>query len=152
MGDVGIGKTEERLVDTMGEPKSCDLPMCPKCARTIIVVIAISRLGAGRRHVMTRQSRLMKPSSSRAIVGQVVLEDAVSQDLVEAARNTVEAMFQEAAIYGLTTAEMAKAVFQPAFGKRRGCDCPTCDARRAARASDTRFGATINTQSSLASN
>ena len=101
---------------------------------------------------MLRQTELMQVSDVRGIVSHLVREELVSQAVVENARDTVLAMLQQGAENGLTPAEIIRAALAPVFEKRRGCDCPTCGARRAARASDTRFGGTIHTRSSLASN
>jgi len=79
---------------------------------------------------MMQQAQLMEISEVRGIFAQVVCEQPVPHDVIQAARGTLQAMCQEAARYGLTTADMVRAVLQPVFEKKRGCDCPTCKAQR----------------------
>ncbi len=79
---------------------------------------------------MMYQDRLMEISEIHAIVARVVREEPVSRDVVEAARNTVQTLCREAEEYGLTTADVVRAVLHPVFERFRGCDCWTCKARR----------------------
>ena len=79
---------------------------------------------------MMYQDRLMEISEIRAIVARVVGEEPVSLEAVQAARNTVQTLCQEAEEYGLTTADVVRAVLHPVFERNRGCDCPTCKFRR----------------------
>ena len=79
---------------------------------------------------MLRQTELMQVSDVRGIVSHLVAEEPVSQAVVERARDTVQALLQQGAENGLTPAEIIGAVLAPVFAKRRGCDCPTCEARR----------------------
>ncbi len=80
---------------------------------------------------MLRQTELMQVSDVRGIISHLVREDPVSQALVERARDTVLALLQQGAENGLTPAEIIGAVLAPVFAKkRRGCDCPTCEAWR----------------------
>ena len=72
----------------------------------------------------------MEISEIRAIVARVVGEEPVSLEAVQAARNTVQTLCQEAEEYGLTTADVIRAVLHPVFERFRGCDCWTCKARR----------------------
>ena len=51
-------------------------------------------------------------------------------DLTQAARESLQAMCQEAEEYGLTTADLVRALLRPVFEERRSCDCPICKARR----------------------
>ncbi len=76
------------------------------------------------------QDRLMEISEIRAIVARIVREEPVSHEVVQAARNTVQTLCQEAEENGLTTADVVKVVLRPVFERNRGCDCPTCKARR----------------------
>lgn len=76
------------------------------------------------------QDRLMEISEIHAIVARVVREESVSHEVVQAARNTVQSLCQEAEEYGLTPADVVRAVLHPVFQRNRGCDCPTCKARR----------------------
>ena len=79
---------------------------------------------------MMYQTYLMEFSEVRAIIAQVVGQQPVPQDAQKTARGMVQAMCQEAAGYGLTTADVVRALLQPTFETRRGCDCPTCKERR----------------------
>ena len=79
---------------------------------------------------MIRQAQLMEISEVRALVTQVVREHPVPHRVVHAARDTLQAMCDEAAQYGLTTADVVKALLYPVFEKKRSCDCPTCKDRR----------------------
>ena len=79
---------------------------------------------------MMHQTEMMGISEVRGIVKRVVREEPTPSDVVQAARDTVQTMCQEAAQYGLTTADVLKAVLHPVFEKSRGCDCSGCKARR----------------------
>ena len=80
---------------------------------------------------MTYQAQQMEISEVRAIVAQVVDEQPVPDEVVQAAHGTVQAMCKEAARYGLATVDVVGAVLHPVFLERkRGCDSPTCKARR----------------------
>ncbi len=75
----------------------------------------------------------MMGSEVRRIVKRVVREDPTPWDVVQAARDAVQTMCWEAAQYGLTPADIVKGVLRPvfeAYEKKRGCNCPTCRARR----------------------
>ena len=79
------------------------------------------------------QTEMMDISEVRRIVKRVVLEEPTPLDVVGAARDAVQTMCEEAAQYGLTPADIVKGVLRPVFGayeKKRGCNCPTCRARR----------------------
>lgn len=79
---------------------------------------------------MTQQAQRQQVSEVRAIAGQVARQQPVPQDFVEAGRGSLQAMFQDAAAYGFTEADVIKAVLGPAFEEERGCDCPACKSRR----------------------
>ncbi len=82
---------------------------------------------------MMRQTEMMDISEVRRIVKRVVREEPTPSDVVQAARDTVQTMCEEAAQYGLTPADIVKGVLHPVFEtfeKKRGCNCPTCWARR----------------------
>ena len=79
------------------------------------------------------QTEMMDISEVRRIVKRVVREEPTPLDVVEAARDAVQTMCEEAAQYGLTPADIVKGVLRPVFEadeKKRGCNCPTCRARR----------------------
>ena len=76
------------------------------------------------------QDRLMEISGIHAVVARVVREEPVSPEVVQAARSTVQTLCQESEENGLTTADVVKVVLRPVFERNRGCDCPTCKARR----------------------
>jgi len=82
---------------------------------------------------MMHQTEMMDISEVRRIVKRVVREEPTPLDVVEAARDAVQTMCEEAAQYGLTPADIVKGVLRPvfeAYEKKRGCNCPTCRARR----------------------
>ena len=79
------------------------------------------------------QTEMMDISEVRRIVKRVVREEPTPLDVVEAARDAVQTMCEEAAQYGLTPADIVKGLLRPvfeAYEKKRGCNCPTCRARR----------------------
>jgi len=82
------------------------------------------------RQQMKIQSQPMKFSEVRAVAARSIRGVPTSNDLIQAARKSLEAMCQEAAEYGLTTADMVKALLRPVFEERRSCDCLICKARR----------------------
>ncbi len=77
-----------------------------------------------------RYTELMEISEVRAIFSRVVREQPTPNDRIQAARETLQLMCQEAAEYGLTTADVVSALFRPALEKRRTCNCPTCKGHR----------------------
>ena len=79
---------------------------------------------------MMQQIEAMSVSEIRGTIARVVREDPVPEDVGRAARESLWATLQEASLYGLTQADVLKAVLRPAFEKRRGCDCPACKHRR----------------------
>ena len=79
------------------------------------------------------QTEMMDISEVRGIAKRVVGEEPTPLDVVQAARETVQTMCRQAAQYGLTPADIVKGVLRPvfeAYEKKRGCNCPTCRARR----------------------
>lgn len=66
----------------------------------------------------------------RNIAAWVVSGEPVDPELVQSARRIFQAICQEAGEYGLTIAEVTRAVFTPVLEEKRGCDCPTCEFRR----------------------
>ena len=76
------------------------------------------------------QTQLTEISQLRGIVSHIVREQPIRQDVVQAARRTLQVLCQEATEYGLTTADVIRAVLRPVFERKLGCDCPTCKARR----------------------
>ena len=79
---------------------------------------------------MMRHTDLMEFSEIRAIFARVVREQPTPNDQIQAARETLQLICQEAAEYGLTTADVVKALLRPALEKRRTCECPTCKGHR----------------------
>ncbi len=80
---------------------------------------------------MMHPTEMMDISEVRGIVKRVLREEPTPLDVVQSARETVQTMCEEAAQYGLTPADIVKGVLHPVFEKKRGCNCPTCRARRA---------------------
>ncbi len=70
-------------------------------------------------------------SEVRATIKRLVHGQPVPDKVIQLARDTVQSMRQEASGYGLTEADVIRAVLLPSFEWKRGCDCPTCQARRA---------------------
>ena len=68
---------------------------------------------------MMRHTALMEFSEIRAIFARVVREQPTPSDQIQAARETLQLMCQEAAEYGLTTADVVRALLRPALEKRR---------------------------------
>ncbi len=77
-----------------------------------------------------RQTEMMDVPQVRRIVKRVVREEPTPLSDVLAARETIQTMCQEAAQYGLTTADVLKTVLCQVFGESRGCNCSSCKARR----------------------
>ena len=85
----------------------------------------------------------MDVSEVRGIVAQLVREEPTPRGAALVAHQTVETMCREAAEYGLTTADVVGAVLRPVFAKRRGCDCPTCKARKSTAADKSRHATRV---------
>ncbi len=80
---------------------------------------------------MIDNSQRMEISAVRATIKQLVHGQPVPDKVIQLARDTVQSMCQEASGYGLTEADVIRAVLLPSLERERGCDCPTCKARRA---------------------
>ena len=89
------------------------------------------------------QTEMMDISEVRGIVKRVVRGELTPSDVVQAARDTVQTMRQQATQYGLTPADIVKSVLQPVFEKKRVCNCPTCRARRNGSAEEQPLGARV---------
>ena len=74
---------------------------------------------------------LLEVSDVRGIVALMVIDEPIAPIVVDVARDTLEDMRQEAAKHGLTDADVVRAVLQPVFQKKRGCECHSCRSRRA---------------------
>ena len=72
---------------------------------------------------------LMEISDVQHVAALVTDGYPVPDAVVHPAQDTVRAMCYRASEYGLSTAEVLKAVLRPAVVKRRGCQCATCAAR-----------------------
>ena len=92
---------------------------------------------------MNYQIQLFKFSEVRAVAARAVREEPTPNDLIQAARESLQVMCQEAAVYGLTTADVVGALLRPVFEKRRSCDCPTCKAHREELEEETLRGISI---------
>lgn len=79
---------------------------------------------------MEHQTELMEMSEVRGMVARFVRDEPAPYGDLQLANDTIQTMRQEAAKYGLTAADVVRAILRPVFEKRRGCDCPTCKARR----------------------
>ncbi len=76
-------------------------------------------------------SQPMEISELRATIKRVVHGQPVPDKVMQQARGRFQTMCQEAAGYEFTEADVIRAVLSPSFERKRGCDCPTCEARRA---------------------
>ena len=92
---------------------------------------------------MNNQNQPWKFSEVRAIAARAIRDEATPHDLIQAARESLLAMCQEAESYGLTTADVVGALLRPVFKQRRSCDCPTCKARRDELEEETLRGISI---------
>ena len=79
---------------------------------------------------MEHPTELMEVSEVRGIVARFVRDEPATYGDLQVAKDTIETMRQEAAEYGLTAADVVRAILGPVFEKKRGCDCPTCKGRR----------------------
>jgi hypothetical protein len=69
-------------------------------------------------------------SEVRNMVVQAAWERPVPEEAAQNARDTMQIMYQEAAKYGLTRADVVRAILRPALENRKSCNCPTCKSRR----------------------
>jgi len=77
-----------------------------------------------------RQAGTIGVAKIRDLAMQVSRDQAVPNDAAENARGTFRAICREASRFGLTTADVVRAVFRPALVDRaNGCNCPTCRSR-----------------------
>ena len=74
-------------------------------------------------------ARRMEISELRATIKQIVHGQPVPDKVIQLARDRFQTMCMEAAGYGLTEADVIRAVLSPSFGRKRGCTCPACKAR-----------------------
>ncbi len=79
---------------------------------------------------MNYQIQPLKFSEVRAIAARALREEPTPNDLIQAASESLMVMCQEAELYGLTTADVVRALLRSVFEKRRSCDCATCKTRR----------------------
>ena len=73
----------------------------------------------------------MTVSEVRLTVAQLARQEDVTEARVEAARDAFWNICRRGGEYGLTHADVVRAILRPVFQRRRGCDCPTCKTRRA---------------------
>lgn len=66
----------------------------------------------------------------RHVAALVISGEPVERKLVQSVQGIFQAICQEAGEYGLTIAEVTRAVLAPVFEEKRGCDCSTCELRR----------------------
>ena len=83
-----------------------------------------------KEEVKMDSDQLMEISEVRAVVKRVGHGQPVPERVIELARDTVLSMCREASEHGLTQGDVIRAVLYPAFERHRGCECPTCKARR----------------------
>jgi hypothetical protein len=64
----------------------------------------------------------------REIAARGFRQQVVSEDAVQDARRSLQAMHQAAARYGFTSADVIRAVLGPVLEEKKGCTCPVCKA------------------------
>ncbi len=79
---------------------------------------------------MEHKIELMEMSEVRGMVARFVRDEPVPRGDLQVANDMLQTMRREAANYGLTAADVVRAILGPVFENKRGCDCPTCKARR----------------------
>ena len=79
---------------------------------------------------MEHRTELMEMSEVRGVAARFVRDEPLPRGDLQVANDTLQIMRKEAARYGLTEADVVRAILRPVFEKKRGCDCPTCKARR----------------------
>jgi hypothetical protein len=77
--------------------------------------------------MMIRKKEIAK---LRNIATWVVSGEPVEDELVQSGRGIFRAICQEAGEYGLTIAEVIRAILTPVFEEKQSCDCSTCEFRR----------------------
>ena len=80
---------------------------------------------------MVDNAQPMEISELRATIKQVVHGQPVPDKVMQQAQGRFQTMCQEAAGYEFTGADVIRPGLSPSFERKRGCDCPTCKARRA---------------------
>jgi len=76
------------------------------------------------------QAGTIEVTRIRDLALQVSRDQAVPSDAAESARDTIRTICKEASKFGLTTADVVRALFRPALEDRaNGCNCPTCRSR-----------------------
>ena len=78
---------------------------------------------------MNFQTQPLIFSQVRAVAARSVRGVPTPNDLMQAARESLQVICQEAAVYGLTTADIVRALLRPVFEERRSCECQICKAR-----------------------
>ena len=66
----------------------------------------------------------------RKFAALFVSDEPISTEVISSARKILDTRRQEAAEYGLTDADVIRALLRPVFRRKKGCDCYTCKARR----------------------
>ena len=72
----------------------------------------------------------MAVSEVRLIVAQLARQEHVAEARARSAHDALWTMCRCGGAYGLTHADVVRAILRPAFQRRRGCNCPACKARR----------------------
>ena len=76
------------------------------------------------------RSEPMDIAEVREVAAMFFRHEPLGETRIEAARQTFGAISRSAAGYGLTPADVTRAILGPLFKRVRGCDCPTCRTRR----------------------
>jgi hypothetical protein len=76
------------------------------------------------------QAGTIEVTKIRDLAMQVSRDQAVPMDAAENARHSIRTICKEASRFGLTSADVVRALFRPALEERAmGCNCPTCRSR-----------------------
>ena len=89
--------------------KTCASLATSKLVESILI------LDTEQNKIMVNQIQSRDISELRKIVAQIVSENSLSGDNVEAAREAIQARIQEARIHGLTPADVIRAILTPVF-------------------------------------
>ena len=89
---------------------------------------------------MEHRTELMEMSEVRGVAARFVRDEPLPHGDLQLANDTLQIIRREAAQYGLTEADVVRAILRPVFEKRRGCDCPTCKARRSEAGGENQNG------------
>ncbi len=88
------------------------------------------RTASAKTHADEQYAEPMAVSGVRLTVAKLARQEDVEEARVQAARDAFWTLLRGGREYGLTHADVVRAILRPAFQRRHGCDCPSCKARR----------------------